>query len=120
MKRIATQGKSHVGASSSSRRYKYTKVVDNRKHPIRGLWRRNGSFVAHASIEGDAGRKEIHWIPLAAGSTVEAQSELRKLLPEREENRLRHIGRSPMFADFLKQCNQWKKAAASKGLGNVR
>jgi len=103
MKRIATQSKNNVGVSSSSRRYKYTKVVDNRKHPIRGLWRRNGTFVARASIEGEAGRMEVRWIPLAAASAAEAQSELRKLLTEREENRLRHIGRSPMFADFLEQ-----------------
>jgi len=101
MKRIATQSNSDIGAISSSRRYKYTKVLDNRKHPIRGLWRRNGSFVARASIEGEAGRKVVRWIPLAAVSAAEAQSELRKVLTEREENRLRHIGRSPMFADFL-------------------
>jgi integrase len=77
--------------------------LDNRKHPIRGLWRRNGAFVARASIEGEAGRKVIRWIPLAAESAAEAQSELRKLLTEREENRMRHIGRSPTFAEFLDQ-----------------
>ncbi len=37
--------------SSSSRRYKYTKVLDNRKHPIRGLWKRNGDFVARITVE---------------------------------------------------------------------
>ena len=103
MKRIATQSENIAGSSSSSRRYRYTKVLDNRKHPIRGLWRRNGTFVARASIEGEAGRKEVRWIPLAAKSPAEAQSELRKLLTEREENRLRHIGRSPMFAEFLEK-----------------
>ena len=103
MKRTDTNGKSNVGATSSSRRYKYTKVMDNRKHPVRGLWRRNGSFVARASIEGDTGRKEVRWVPLAATTAAEAHGELRKLLTEREENRLRHIGRSPMFADFLQE-----------------
>ena len=40
---------------------------------------------------------------LAAESVPEAQAEFRKLLTEREENRLRHIGRSPTFAEFLDQ-----------------
>jgi hypothetical protein len=44
MKRTATPGNS-TGSSSSSRRYKYTKVLNNRKHAIRALWRRNGRFV---------------------------------------------------------------------------
>jgi hypothetical protein len=42
-------------------------------------------------------------MPLAATSVAEAQAEYRKLLTEREENRLRHIGRSPTFADYLEQ-----------------
>src|ERR1017187_2004517 len=41
MKRIATPG-NRAGSSSSSRRYRYSKVLDNRKHAIRGLWQRNG------------------------------------------------------------------------------
>jgi hypothetical protein len=43
-------------SSSSSRRHKYTKVLDNRKHPIRGPWRRNGSFYARITVEDDCGR----------------------------------------------------------------
>ena len=50
---MATPG-SHSGASSSSRRYRYTKVLDNRKHSIRGLWRRNGKFVARLTVEDAA------------------------------------------------------------------
>jgi hypothetical protein len=53
-------------SSSSSRKYKYTKVLDNRKHAIRGLWRRNGSFVARITVEVDAGRKAVNgcsWTP---------------------------------------------------------
>ena len=85
---------------ASQRRYSYTKVLDNRKHPIRGLWRRNGAFVARVAVEDDAGRKAVRWVPLAAATAAEAQCEFRKLLTERDENRLRHIGRSPTFAEF--------------------
>jgi hypothetical protein len=45
------------GASSQSRRYRYTKDLDNRKHPIRGLWRRNGKFIARITFAADAGSK---------------------------------------------------------------
>lgn len=43
----------------SNRRYSYTKVEDARKHAIRGLWRRNGKFIAPITVENDAGRKAV-------------------------------------------------------------
>lgn len=52
--------------SRSSRGYKYTKALDNRKHPIRGLWRRNGQFRAQITVEDEAGRKAIRWVALSA------------------------------------------------------
>jgi hypothetical protein len=39
--------------------------------------------AARITIEGEAGRKAIRWVPLAAQSVAEAQSEFRKLLTER-------------------------------------
>ncbi len=89
--------------SNSLCRHKYTKVRDNRKHPVHGLWLRNGSFVARISVEDTAGRKNVRWVPLAAKSAAEAQDEFRKLLVERTENRLRHVGLSPAFAEYLDQ-----------------
>src|SRR5262252_3868516 len=83
-------------ANSHSRRYRYIKVVDNRKHEIRGLWRRNGKFFARITVQEDSGEKSIKWVPLEAATTAaEAQEEFRKLLVERREDRLRHIGRCP-------------------------
>ncbi|HEY9172209.1 MAG TPA: site-specific integrase [Verrucomicrobiae bacterium] len=101
MKRIATLG-NPTASSSSSRRHRYTKVLDNRKHAIRGLWRRNGRFVARITVEDDAGRKAVKWVPLEATTAAEAKQEFDKLVIERSENRLRHIGRGPKFADYLK------------------
>lgn len=85
----------------SRRRYAYTKVLDNRKHPIRGLWRRNGSYYARVTVEDAAGHKCVSWIPLPVETAAEAQAELRTVLTERAENRLRHVGLSPTFAEFL-------------------
>lgn len=77
--------------------------MDNRNHAIRGLWRRNGKFVARFTVEDDAGRKAVKWVPLEAESVAKAQSEFRTLLVERGEDQLRHIGRCPKFADYVKK-----------------
>jgi integrase len=90
-------------SSSNSRRHRYTKVLDNRKHPIRGLWRRNGSFYARITVEDDCGRKSVKWVPLESATTdSEAKKELDKLVVERDENRLRPIGLSPLLGDYAK------------------
>jgi hypothetical protein len=56
--------------SCSSRRHQYSKVCDNRKHPIRGLWRRNGSLLARITIEDADGRKRVKWAKLAAATVA--------------------------------------------------
>jgi len=90
-------------STSNSRRHQYNKVLDNRKHPVRGLWRRNGSFYARLTVEDDCGRKSVKWVPLEKATTAsEAQDEFRTLLVERDENRLRPIGLSPLFSDYAK------------------
>jgi hypothetical protein len=95
MKGEATQG----NLKSQSRRYQYTKVLDNRKHPIRGLWRRGEKFLARITVEDDAGRKTVKWVPLKATTSGAAQDEFRTVLVERKENRLRHIGKTPTLDD---------------------
>ncbi|MBI2926409.1 MAG: tyrosine-type recombinase/integrase [Verrucomicrobia bacterium] len=112
MKRTATQRNSD--SRSSSRQHRYTKVLDNRKHAIRGLWRRNGSFVARITVEDDAGRKAVKWVPLKAETAAEAQDEFRTLLVERSEDRLRHIGRCPKFADYVEQTYLSRLATSGK------
>jgi integrase len=103
MQPIGTLRNHSSNSSSRSRRHSYTKVCDNRKHPIRRLWRRNGKFLARLAIEDEAGHKQMQWIPLAATTAAEAQAELQKLLVDRRQNTLRHLGRSPKFAEFLDQ-----------------
>jgi integrase len=113
MKRNATPG-NQTGSTSSSRRYRYTKVLDNRKHAIRGLWRRNGKFVARITVEDDAGRKAVKWVPLKAETAAAAQEEFRTLLVERGEDRLRHIGRCPKFSDYVEQTYENRLATSGK------
>jgi Phage integrase, N-terminal SAM-like domain len=89
-------------------------VLDNRKHPVRGLWRRNGNFLARITVEAEDGRKEVKWVALAASTAAEAQEALRTLLVERTENRLRHVGRSPTFGEFYQESYLPMLAASGK------
>ncbi len=57
----------------------------------------------HITVQDDAGRKTVKWVPLEAATAAEAKQELDKLVVERSENRLRHIGRGPKVADYLEQ-----------------
>ena len=114
MKRTATPSNPQLDSNSNSRRYRYTKVLDNRKHAIRGLWRRNGKFVARITVEDAAGRKAVKWVPLEASSAAEAQEKFRTLLVERKENHLRHIGRCPKFADYVTETYDPRLAASGK------
>ncbi len=100
MKAEATTG--NAGLNSKSRRHRYRKVLDNRKHPIRGLWQRNGAFFARITVEGDDGAKDVKWVPLPKAMTAsQAQDEFRLLLVERDENRLRHVGQAPKLAEYI-------------------
>ena len=70
VKRKASPSNS-AGSKSRSRRHSYHKVLDNRKHPIHGLWRRNGKFLARITVEAEDGRRSVHWVKLAAKSAAE-------------------------------------------------
>ena len=82
-------------------RHFYAKVRDNRKHPICGLWRRNGRFYARLSVPDERGKKIVRWMPMTATTTAEATAELRRLQTEREDNQLRVLGRKPILSDYI-------------------
>jgi integrase len=85
-------------------RYQYKKVLDGRKQPIRGLWERNGKFVARLAVEDDAGLKETRWVPLEDAETVaQAQDKLKTLHVNRSRNDLPVLKRTPKFADYAAQ-----------------
>jgi integrase len=92
--------RSAMARNISSRRHTYTKVLDVRKRPVRHLYRRNGSFFARISVEDEMGRKKKAWVPLTVKTVPQAQDELRRLLVEREDQTLRHIGESPTLEAY--------------------
>jgi integrase len=85
----------------SHSRYKYKKVLDGRKQPIRGLWERNGKFIARIATEDEDGMKRTRWVPLEGAETVaQAQEQLKTLHVDRTRNELPMLKRTPKFADY--------------------
>src|SRR5262245_47618876 len=86
------------------RRYRYQKVLDSRKQPIRGLWKRNDRFLARITVESPEGKKLVCWKLLEEAKTVaEAQAAFRKLLTEREQGKPIAIKRAPKFKDTVQR-----------------
>jgi integrase len=85
----------HRGAS-------YTKVCDERKRPIRGLWARNGRFYAQITIEDPHnGAKKVKRVPLESVTTAaQARDALHALMADRRKGALPVLKRTPKFADF--------------------
>jgi integrase len=79
----------------------YEKVLDGRKQPVRGLWRRGGTFYARFTATDQAGRKRDVFRALPDCQTVPtAKAALRKLQDEAAVRSVPVAGRCPTFAEF--------------------
>src|SRR5207253_1835409 len=82
---------SPVSFAQLHRSAKYQKALDGRKQPIRGLWMRDGQYVARVKLrDARTVRKQNKWVPLKTepGKPItllgEAKIALRKLMDERK------------------------------------
>jgi integrase len=83
----------------------YKKVLDKRKHAIRGLWERNGRYYAQIRVEDAVtGVKRVKRVPLE-GATTDAQAvaKFQELLVQRAKGTLPVLNRTPKFADYAEQ-----------------
>jgi integrase len=85
----------------------FSKVLDGRKQPVRGLWERNGRFYAQLTVENPiTGVKKVRRVPLVdkdgvpAATAAQAIGELKRLQTKRADNDLGTVGRTPKFADY--------------------
>jgi integrase len=85
----------------------FSKVLDGRKQPVRGLWERNGRYYAQLTVENPiTGVKKVRRVPLVdkdgvpAATTAQAIAELKRLQTKRADNDLGTVGRTPKFADY--------------------
>lgn len=91
-----------VDAQASYRSSFYHKVLDGRKQPIRGLWKRGNHFYARlTTLDTQTGRRRIQWARMDGVTTVpQAQAELRRLVTAREKGNLPTLHRTPKFGEF--------------------
>jgi integrase len=90
-----------ANVSSSHSRFKYKRVLDGRKQPIRGLWERNGKYIARIAVEDSDGMKRTRWVPLVGAGTVpQAQERLKALHVDRTRNDLPVLKRTPKLVDY--------------------
>ncbi len=86
----------------------FSKVLDGRKQPIRGLWERNGRYYAQITLENQiSGEKKVRRVPLkdkdgkSVDTVPQALSEMNRLQIKRTDNELPVLTRTPKFADYV-------------------
>ena len=99
----------------------YHKVLDGRKRPIRGLWKRNDRFYARLAVtDREAGQTEVRRVPLSqAASVAQAQAELRRLQTQREDGDLPVLRQAPKFSDYMQTYLAYFEPVNPQGLMEV-
>ena len=102
----ASSAQDQTVVPSHHQRYSYQKVLDGRKQPIRGLWVRNGRFLARITAEDASGTKTVKWVPLGSDrerveTVAQAKDALRRLLTKRDEGKLPVLKQTPKLADYV-------------------
>ncbi|HEV2211093.1 MAG TPA: site-specific integrase [Verrucomicrobiae bacterium] len=120
MKRYATEGNTS-NKQRQSHGQTFAKVLDGRKHPIRGLWCRNGRFYGRLNIENAAGVKETRRVPLTdkegqpVQTVAQAVETLNRLKVNRTDNALPTLRRAPKFAAYVTTYMAWIRAGEASG-----
>src|SRR5271155_3608991 len=101
----STDTRSIIVSRHQHRGATYSKVMDKRKRPIRGLWERNGRYYAQLTVEDQVtGIKQVKRVPMEGVSTdAQAVAKLQDLLTQRRKGALPVLKRTPLFADYARQ-----------------
>jgi integrase len=85
----------------------FSKVLDGRKQPVRGLWERNGRYYAQLTVENPiTGEKKVRRVPLTdkdgvpVPTSAQAIGELKRLQTQRSDNYMPSVGRTPKFGEY--------------------
>ncbi len=116
--------KLHKSALSPGRsgrgRGTYQKVLDKRKQPIRGLWRRNGVYYARLSIEDAGGERKPRRIRLEGTTTARAVAEMRRLQVRQKADQISFTPKIPTFRSYaLGYLEFHKNLLSNQNLRNV-
>jgi hypothetical protein len=105
-KAIASKGGNRTVVSKQQHRGgTYRKVLDQRKRPIRGLWKRNKRYYAQITVEDSTtGRKEVRRVPLEGAATnAQAVAKFQEVLTQRRKGALPVLKLTPRFTDYAEQ-----------------
>jgi integrase len=105
----------------------YSKVFDQRKRRIRGLWERNGAYYAQLTVFDETrGKKVVRRTRLEdgdgtpVGTAPEAVKVMNKLKVKRQDNPLSlSPKRTPTFAEYARQYLAHCEALQSKTKGTI-
>ncbi|MCI0539541.1 MAG: tyrosine-type recombinase/integrase [Verrucomicrobiales bacterium] len=80
----------------------YQRICDARKHPVRGLWKRNERYYAQITVDDShTGHKKVKRIPLEGAATdAQAIKKFEDLKAERRKGALPVLKRTPKFSDY--------------------
>lgn len=107
MKAKATERREQNQIGASHNTATFSKVLDGRKQPVRGLWRRGERFYAQLKVEDpNTGHRAARRIPLKdkdgnpVSTVAQAIAEMNRLKTKRDENTLPVLRRTPRFDEF--------------------
>lgn len=83
-------------SDTTPRNRRFVKVLDGRKQPVRGLWKRGGNYYAQLTVDG-----KTAWPRLQANTTAEAVAELGKLKADRAKGELQVIRHAPSLKEAI-------------------
>ena len=86
---------------TTPRKQRFVKVLDGRKQPIRGLWKRGENFYAQLQVDG-----KTTWPKLSANTPAQAVEELNKLKVKRREGTLNVIRHAPKLSEAIEDYKQ--------------
>jgi integrase len=123
----ATRSSTEANVKTQSHAKSFAKVLDGRKHPVRGLWVRNGRFYAQLAIEdANTGVKKVRRVPLLNSDAEPVQTapqaiaEINRLRTQRADDDLPAIGRTPKFSAYADDYLAFiKSGAGTKKPGTI-
>lgn len=100
----------------------FSKVLDGRKQPIRGLWVRNGRFYAQLTFEDSkTEKKTVRRVPLMdkdkqpVQTVPQAIEAFNRLKVNRSDSNLPVLHRYPKFSDYVKTYLEYIRAGQDSG-----
>ena len=100
----------------------FSKVLDGRKQPIRGLWVRNGRFYAQLTFEDSkTEKKTVRRVPLMdkdkqpVQTVPQAIEAFNRLKVNRSDSNLPVLHRYPKFSDYVKTYLEYIRAGQGSG-----